>query len=506
VAAHFGTGFTFNQHPESCAFNATDQMYVGQADGTGQVLKLDTSGNLLSSFSPAGEDRGTDWIDLAKDEKTLHYTSEGTLIKQFDVSTNSQGPDFATGLPAPCYAHRILSDGSEIVACAAQAVHVSTSGAIVKTYPVDPNNNLFALNIDPDGTSFWTADFNGTIFHVDIATGNVINSFNDSPLVDTAGLAIVGEPTAAQDQKITATGASSFAATEGKSATATVATFTDPDTTAPASEYSASINWGDGSTSSGTIAGSGGSFTVTGTHTYAEEGSKTITVTITDTDNTANSATATTVANVADAALHASGVKPTLKGNGVSGTVASFTDDNPGAPVSDFTATINWGDGKSTSGKVTASGTAFRVSGSHTYSKTGTFTIKTTIKDDGGSTATASTTVTITAKKKKKPHHVHHVVHGSAKLKGVPAACVLMPFNPQVDGKRILSVSWTLDGRGQHGKTLHKGKAYSSRISLSPGSHQLKVKVKFVPSSHTAARTFRKTVSGCPIVAPKFTG
>jgi hypothetical protein len=304
---------------------------------------------------------------------------------------------------------------------------------------------------------------------------------------------------------ITAKG-TSISSTEGQSFSGTVATFTVPSTTPTPADYSVSIAWGDGTTSAGTVTGGGGSFTVSGTHTYAEEGSFTATVTITDVNTTSNKGTATTTATVGDAALHASGAKPSRNGNAVSGTVATFTDDNPGAPVSDFTATINWGDGKSTSGKVSASGTSFHVSGSHTYSKTGTFTIKITIKDDGGSTATATTTVTIPAKK-KKPHHVkHHVVHGSAKLKGVPVACVLMPFNPQVDGKRISSVSWSLDGRSQHGKTLHKGKAYSSRISVSPGTHHLTVKVKFVPSSHTAARTFRRTVSGCPIIAPKFTG
>jgi hypothetical protein len=301
--------------------------------------------------------------------------------------------------------------------------------------------------------------------------------------------------------------ATSISSTEGQSFTGTVATFTVPSTTPTPADYSVSINWGDGVTSAGTVTGGAGSFTVSGTHTYAEEGSFTATVTITDINTTTNKATANTTAIVGDAALHASGAKPTRKGNSVSGTVATFTDDNPFAPVSDFTATIAWGDGKTTNGTVADPATVFHVSGNHTYSKSGTYTIKITIKDDGGSTATANTTVTIpAAKPKPKPKHKHHVVHGSAKLKGVPAACVLKAFSLQLDGKRISSVNWTLDGHAQHGKTVHKGKEYSIHISVSPGTHHLTVKVKFVHSSHTATRTFRRTVSGCPIIAPKFTG
>ena len=40
--------------------------------------------------------RGSDWIDLAADQCTLFNTSEGDLVKRFDVCTNTQLPDFAT--------------------------------------------------------------------------------------------------------------------------------------------------------------------------------------------------------------------------------------------------------------------------------------------------------------------------------------------------------------------------------------------------------------------------
>ncbi len=494
VAASFGSGF--NQHPESCVVSQAQHVFVGQADGSAQILEFDTSGTPINSYSPdTSSDRGTDWIDLAKDQHTIHYTGEGNVVQTFDVSTNTQGPDFATGLPEPCYAHRILPDGGEVVACASEVVRLDSSGNITKTYPVDPNNNLFALSINPDGKSFWTADFDGTVWNVDIATGNIIHTWNAHPVVDTAGLVVVGEQTVYGDQPITAQN-TTVNATEGKAFSGKVATFNDPDTNATASEYSASINWGDGSTTTGTITGSGGNFTVNGTHTYAEEGSFTVTVTITDVDNASNTATATSTAKVADAALHGKAVNSGGSSKSFSGTVATFTDDDPAGTTSDYSASINWGDGKSSNGKISSSGGKFVVKGSHTYGHGGTFTLKITIKDKGGASTTVTSTITIGTT----------VVHGKARLTGVPSACVLRPVTLGVKGRKISSVKFSLDGSQLTTKTVKRGKSYSARTSVSPGGHALSVRVGFKKSSHTKAKTFHLTITGCPAVAPKFTG
>jgi sugar lactone lactonase YvrE len=69
-------------------------------------------------------------------------------------------------------------------------------------------------------------------------------------------------------------------ATEGAPFTGTVATFTDTNTAAAAGDFTATIRWGDGSSSAGTITGSAGSFTVQGSHTYAQEGSSAVSVSI----------------------------------------------------------------------------------------------------------------------------------------------------------------------------------------------------------------------------------
>jgi hypothetical protein len=200
---------------------------------------------------------------------------------------------------------------------------------------------------------------------------------------------------------------------------------------------------------------------------------------------------------VADAALKAAGDSPSVSGKTASGAVASFTDSDPKGTVGDYTASINWGDGATTTGKVAKGATAFQVSGSHTYAKSGTYTVTTTIKDAGGSTATARTTVTIAAQ------HVK-AARVSARLSSVPTACVSHAFTVRVQGTRIASVRFTLDGRQIGGRTVRRGKQYSARISVAPGRHNLTVKVKFRSGSAARSRTLHRTVSGC--AAPAFTG
>src|SRR5207302_1674739 len=95
-------------------------------------------------------------------------------------------------------------------------------------------------------------------------------------------------------------------ATEGVplASSTTVATFTDSNTSDAASDFTASINWGDGTTTTGIVAGSNGSFSVAGGHTYADEGQDSVVVTITHTADDKQIAATDTV-NVSDAALTA---------------------------------------------------------------------------------------------------------------------------------------------------------------------------------------------------------
>ena len=195
--ANLGTGY--NSHPESCNIDIAQNLYVGQADGSRVIRKLNSStGALITEYTAALQSRGTDFIDLAADQCTIHYTSEGTSIKQFNVCTNTQLADFSTGLTGgACYAHRIRPNGEELVACTSVAHRVSAAGALLQTYTAftPAPSQLFALNLDPDGTTFWTGNLNnGQVYRMNIATGTQVTSWNAGILGSSmAGLAVVGE-------------------------------------------------------------------------------------------------------------------------------------------------------------------------------------------------------------------------------------------------------------------------------------------------------------------------
>jgi len=186
--------------PESILFDSTGNAYVGQADGTHQVLKFNSSGTLLSSFSPATQDRGTDWIDLAPDQKTLFYTSEGDLIKRFDVSTATQLADFnSTPLPGRAFALRVLPNGNVLVADSNAALQLDPSGTIIHTYTPCDCGSLFSLNLDPDGLHFWVGDVSsGNIYQIRIADGGTVVDQTISTFVDTlTGVVVFGQVTSA---------------------------------------------------------------------------------------------------------------------------------------------------------------------------------------------------------------------------------------------------------------------------------------------------------------------
>jgi hypothetical protein len=215
---------------------------------------------------------------------------------------------------------------------------------------------------------------------------------------------------AATDFNIMAASGSTLSFSEGTPATnfliGTIIRDGNPNMTL--SLLQAVVSWGDGThatlTSQPSAAGQivlapGGAIQVRGSHTYAAAGNYRIAATVTDKATYASNSGINTLAQVAAAPLtSASAVINPVAFVPFQGLVATFTEKNPTAKASQFTATIKWGDGTTTTGTITATaatpaGANFNVIGSHMYTMAGQFPVAVTIKDaDGGTTSTSRNT------------------------------------------------------------------------------------------------------------------
>ncbi len=183
--------------------------------------------------------------------------------------------------------------------------------------------------------------------------------------------------------------ANEISCVEGVLFSGVVATFTIPDQIVSYRDFSATIDWGDGSTTTGTI---GPDLKVKASHTYVKFGLYALKVSV-----SANGASHSNSehAIISNAPITASGFNLVSQSTKFKETVASFTDGNPFGSVSDYNADIFWGDGKSSTGAIFAAGTAFKVVGSHGYAKHGQYVVTVSIRDQGGATATATTHLSV---------------------------------------------------------------------------------------------------------------
>ena len=85
-------------------------------------------------------------------------------------------------------------------------------------------------------------------------------------------------------------------------------------------------------------------------------------------------------------------IAPQTVGVGVTAPVATFTDSYGTPPLSNFAATISWGNGSTSPGKISQSGGTYTVSGDGTYSyaTAGTYTVGVNITSTTGGSASTS--------------------------------------------------------------------------------------------------------------------
>lgn len=174
-------------------------------------------------------------------------------------------------------------------------------------------------------------------------------------------------------------------ATVGMTFTDSLARFSDAGGLESLDLYRAIVTWGDGTVSDGVVRFlDGTNAIVSGTHSYSREGVYTFSVFVRD-DGGQSATTSPASITIVDAPLN--GVAKTLsftEGTPASLVVATFHDGDPLGAPGDFTAAINWGDGSSSPGVITANGDAFDVTGTHAYSQRGSNPVIVTILDTAG--------------------------------------------------------------------------------------------------------------------------
>jgi YD repeat-containing protein/VCBS repeat-containing protein len=267
-------------------------------------------------------------------------------------------------------------------------------GSTDSTSSKTPDSNI-SVSAGGNGTGLVSGTH--TYAYVGAYTITVTISGNNLTTSGQAGIIIVGDTLSGTSQSITIN-------QEGQYFSGVVATFTDPDTTAWAGQYTAFIEWGEGHVSGGSVSGSKGNFSVYGAMAYMEEGTYTITVTIAKSNGSKLQVTST--ATVGEAPIQYLNVYPIYAQQGVSfyQAIGTFMA-GPQDPSSQFTVSIDWGDGNASSGKVVGNdmGTPywgywgngqFVIYGGHTYGSTGTFKVTVTVTEidegSGGETATGT--------------------------------------------------------------------------------------------------------------------
>src|SRR6185437_645460 len=147
---------------------------------------------------------GFDWMDLAPDQCTFYYDSEGPDIQRYDQCTHTQLSNFnTTAFTGYLLGEiRILPNGDVLVADANDDYLLDPSGNIIETYSCTSmpgcQGLLYGVALDPDGTTFWAGDNeSGYIYHIDLATGAVLKRIATTYPALFTGLSVEGQSTAA---------------------------------------------------------------------------------------------------------------------------------------------------------------------------------------------------------------------------------------------------------------------------------------------------------------------
>jgi uncharacterized repeat protein (TIGR01451 family) len=310
-------------------------------------------GVVLSDTLPAGSTYGSWTLTTGTDPFTLAQSG--------GVATATATADIASG-------------GSDTFTLVVAAPAGLANGA-----GLSDTASVGASNPDPN-TSNNTATVSGSIV-------------NDNPNADLS-VSVTGPASAKEGDTVTYTIKVTNNGPSG--ATGVVLTDTLPSLlnykSATTGQGNISASGGVVTISMGTIA-SGATVTATVTAQAVEDGSTSDVASVSSSSpdpNTANNNASASTSFSEPAISVSGGVRTKSKTLNGGFQTATFTHANGVEPASDFTATISWGDGTTSPGIITQSGTTYTVASTsaHTYTSGNNHTITTTVTETGNSPLT----------------------------------------------------------------------------------------------------------------------
>ncbi len=263
----------------------------------------------------------------------------------------------------------------------------------------------------------------------------------------------------------------SLTATEGApSSQLLLATFTDAGGAESEGNYSAMIDWGDGSAVERVAVHlvSPGVYGVTAGHTYREEGAYTVTVTAQEDEGLAfggSPAQTAETLTVADAPLTITAATgPFTATEGSDSTpllLATFTDAGGAEPEGEYGATVDWGDGSPADSVAVqeVSPGVFGVTAGHTYAEEGSYTITVTAQEkDGLAFGGSAVQVTVVMTVNDAPLTIAPPPTAPTATEGNASALLLATFTDaggaEPEGEYRASVDWG-DGSPVEAAAVH---------------------------------------------------